>query len=120
MKLVSLEVVGLGPVGWSSGRLEFGRRSTQLFAENGSGKTPMVQAMIFALGYKVDFPNDIREHCDRVILEVAVDEKTYKIQRAVKGSFDVTVEALESSEQSSSVKVNLAGSYFRSGDWKIR
>lgn len=92
MKLVSLEVVGLGPGGWSSGKLVFGRRSTQLFAKNGSGKTPLVQAIVFALGYKVDFRDDIIEHCDRVILEVAVDDKAYRIQRAVKASFDVTVE----------------------------
>lgn len=95
MKLVSLEVVGLGPAGWSSGRLAFGRRSTQLFAENGSGKTPIVQAIVFALGYKVDFRDDIIEHCDRVILEVAVDDRTYRIQRAVKVPFDVTVESAE-------------------------
>lgn len=62
MKLISLEVVGIGPVGWSSGKLVFGRLSTQLFGENGSGKTPMVQAIVFALGCKVDFRDDIVEH----------------------------------------------------------
>lgn len=92
MKLVSLEIVGLGPAGWSSGKLSFGSRSTQLFAENGSGKTPIVQAIVFALGYKIDFRDDIIEHCDRVILEARADDKTYKIQRAVKARFDVTVE----------------------------
>jgi hypothetical protein len=93
MKLLSLHIVGFGPSGWSSEKLLFGNRATQLFAENGSGKTPVVQAIVFALGYKADFRDDIVEHCERVILEVAVDGTQYTIQRSVKGSFWISVES---------------------------
>lgn len=95
MKLLSLEIAGIGASGWSSGRLVFGERATQLFAENGSGKTPVVQSIVFALGYKVDYRDDILERCDRVILEVEAGGKRYVIRRAMKGRFDVTVETEE-------------------------
>lgn len=92
MKLVSLQIIGVGATAWSSNKLYFGKRITQLFGPNGCGKTPVVQSIVFALGYKVEYRDDILERCDYVILEVAVGGREFVIKRSVKGSFDVTVE----------------------------
>ncbi|WP_430391680.1 hypothetical protein [Dyella sp. 20L07] len=92
MKLISLELSGTGLNAWSSGRLTFGERTTQLFGENGCGKTPLVQSIVFAFGYKVEFRDDILEHCDRVVLEVAARGNQFVITRRLGGSFGVIVE----------------------------
>ncbi|MBD7921880.1 AAA family ATPase [Xanthomonas bonasiae] len=92
MKLISLQILGLGTTAWSSNKLNFGKRITQLFGPNGCGKTPIVQSIVFALGYKVEYRDDIIERCDYVILEVLVGGREFAIKRKLKGSFDVTVE----------------------------
>jgi hypothetical protein len=84
--------MGDGAHSWSSGKLAFGSQITQLFGENGCGKTPVVQAIVYALGYKVEFRDDILEHCDRVILAVAARQSEYLITRRMSGAFSVTVE----------------------------
>ena len=61
------------------------------FAKNGSGKTPIVQSIVFALGYKVEFRDDILEHCSNIILEVECSGKLYQIQRALTSRFSVGV-----------------------------
>lgn len=91
MKLIALQIVGDGELAWSSRRLVFGRRVTQLYGDNGSGKTPIVQSIAFALGYKVEYHLDILERVDRVVLEVQVDSNQYIITRRVKSDFDVIV-----------------------------
>ncbi|RMU25494.1 AAA family ATPase [Pseudomonas avellanae] len=50
MKFESLEIIQNNPDGWRSGELEFGEAITQLYAKNGSGKTPLIQAIMFCLG----------------------------------------------------------------------
>lgn len=92
MKLLSLQIVGAGPISWSSQRLIFGPRATQLYGPNGCGKTPIVQAIVFALGYKVEFRDDIRERCDHVALEVLVGDNNLRIKRYLSKGFYVTVE----------------------------
>jgi len=92
MKLVSLQLIGIGATAWSSRKLVFGDRITQLYGPNGSGKTPIVQSIVFALGYKVEFRDDILERCDHVLLEVRVGEREFVIRRGLKGAFHVTVE----------------------------
>lgn len=92
MKLISLELSGDGENAWHSGKLEFGERITQLFGENGCGKTPIVQSIVYALGYKVEFRDDILEHCSRVVLEVAAQERKFVISRMMMGPFAVSVE----------------------------
>lgn len=92
MKLLSLQVGGSSPNSWSSGKLTFGNRVTQLFGSNGCGKTPMVQSIVFALGYKIAYRDDILERCDHVTLEVAARGREYAITRRMSGPFVVTVE----------------------------
>jgi chromosome segregation ATPase len=94
MKLIALQIVGVGELAWSSRRLVFGDRITQLYGDNGSGKTPVVQSIAFALGYNVEYHIDILERADRVVLEVLVDGEPYVITRRIKSSFSVTVEKI--------------------------
>jgi len=89
MRLLSLQILPDGPRGWYSDRLVFGRRATQLFAKNGSGKTPLLRSIIFALGGKVDFRQDVNENCDRVLLEVEFGGRKITLERSYKRSDDI-------------------------------
>lgn len=91
MKLITLEILADGPSGWFSDRLVFGRRVTQLFAANGSGKTPLVKSIVFALGAKVEFRQDVRDRCERVLLEVESGGKNLVFERAYKRPGDIAV-----------------------------
>ncbi|NUA32189.1 ATP-binding protein [Cupriavidus basilensis] len=94
MKLLSLKWVARGVNGWESPLLEFGHRTTSLHAPNGSGKTPVVQAIPFCLGFDTKFQNDIVERCQAVVLTIAHGEEVYAICREL-GDFHVTVEGDE-------------------------
>jgi len=89
MKLLSIEILPDGPNGWFSGRLQFGRRVTQLFAKNGSGKTPLVKSIVFALGAKVEFRQDVKDKCDRVLLEVESGGRRLLLERSYKRPDDM-------------------------------
>lgn len=91
MKLVSLEILPDGPTGWGSGVLEFGDEVTQLFGENGAGKTPVVQSIVFALGYPASFREDIKEHSKCVVLTVVHMNRAYDFRRFFKGPFLIEV-----------------------------
>lgn len=84
MKLLSVEILPDGPNGWFSDRLQFGRRVTQLYARNGSGKTPLVKSIVFALGAKVEFRQDVKDKCDRVLLEVESGGRRLLLERSYK------------------------------------
>lgn len=68
MRLHSLKIEPLGETGWESPLLEFGHRTTLLFAPNGSGKTPLIQALAATLGFPNKFRNEILEKCAAVVL----------------------------------------------------
>lgn len=70
MKFESLEIIQNNPDGWHSGELEFGVAITQLYAKNGSGKTPLIQAMMFCLGLHVQFRDDIVRNCKMARLKL--------------------------------------------------
>lgn len=92
MKLLALRWVARGVNGWESPPLKFGHRTTSLHAPNGSGKTPIVQAIPFCLGFDVRFQNDIVEKCQAVVLTIANADHVYQIRREL-GDFHVTVQA---------------------------
>lgn len=96
MRLVSLKIEGRSPSGWSSDTLYFGERVTQLFGKNGCGKTPLVQSIVYALGYKVDFRDELVAHCESVVLEVASDTRKFSIRRRFHGQFSVSVWEVDS------------------------
>lgn len=91
MKLVSLQIEGLGDSGWSSEKLRFADQLTQIYAENGAGKTPLIKAIVFALGYKAEFPDDILANCDNVSLEVIAADRAFKICRSFQTKFWISV-----------------------------
>lgn len=90
MRLISLKVEARGTNGWESPTLEFGKRITFLFAKNGSGKTPLIQALSFCLGYPVTFRQDINDHCEAVVLTVQIDTETLTFKRVLAKDFQAT------------------------------
>lgn len=86
MRLVSLQIRPRGTNGWGSGRLEFGQEVTQLFGPNGCGKTPLMQAMVYCLGFPCKFRNDIYERCENATLEFELDGSIYFARRTFLSS----------------------------------
>lgn len=83
MRLKSLQIEPLGEAGWESPVLEFGHRTTMLFAPNGSGKTPIIRALASALGFPNKFRNDILEKCKAVVLHAESEGEPLTIRRVV-------------------------------------
>lgn len=81
MKFISLKLTARGINGWESPLLTFGTRTTSLHAPNGSGKTPIVQAIPFCLGFDTRFQNDILEKCQTAILTFEHASHTYSVER---------------------------------------
>ncbi len=81
MKLLSLTVEPLGQTGWGSPVLEFGKRTTLIFAKNGSGKTPIVQSIAASLGYPPKFRDDILGKCSSITLQAESQGKPLVIRR---------------------------------------
>lgn len=50
MKLIELKIHPSGKDGWGSKNLVFASDITQLYGPNGSGKTPVIHSIAFALG----------------------------------------------------------------------
>ena len=95
MKLISLKLNRQGENGWESPLLEFGRRTTSLHGPNGSGKTPLVQAIPYCLGFDIKFQNDIREKCHSATLVIEHNNQFYKFSRDF-GDFRIVTESGES------------------------
>lgn len=91
MKLLSLEIKPNPISGWASPILNFGNDITQLYAKNESGKTPIIQSIIFCLGYPVDFRADIIKHCASANLVVEIEGVEYVFIRRYDSKFDLTV-----------------------------
>ena len=83
MRLKSLRIEPLGEAGWESPLLEFGHRTTMLFAQNGSGKTPIIRALASALGFPNKFRNDILEKCKAVVLHAESEGRPLTIRRVI-------------------------------------
>lgn len=90
MRLVSLQFVPRGVSGWESPLLEFGDRTTSLYARNGSGKTPLIQAIAFCLGFSTSFREDIREHCSSIVLTLSLGEYVLETRRELSKDFHLT------------------------------
>lgn len=93
MKLLSLKLVARGVHGWESPDLTFGARTTSLHAPNGSGKTPLLQAVAYCLGFASQFREDIREKCQAAVLTFEHDQSTYTLRRDLGNDFHIAVQA---------------------------
>jgi len=91
MKLLELKIHSEGAHGWESSRLIFGEKITQLYGPNGSGKTPVIQSIVYALGFPIKFRDDITAHCSLVELKVLFEHIPYTIKRNIGNDFDITV-----------------------------
>jgi AAA domain len=81
MRLKSLKIEARGQNGWESLDLIFGQRTTLIFAPNGSGKTPIMQALASCLGFPSKFREDILEKCSSSTLVLDLDGKNLIIKR---------------------------------------
>jgi coenzyme F420-reducing hydrogenase delta subunit len=81
LKLLSLKIEPLGQNGWESPLLEFGLRTTLIFARNGSGKTPIIQSLAASLGFPPRFRDDIFGKCASVTLHAESNRKSLIIRR---------------------------------------
>lgn len=88
MRLKSLQIEPFGEGGWESPLLEFGDRTTMLFAPNGSGKSPLIRALASALGFPNNFRADILEKCRAVVLCAESEGKPLVIRRTIDATND--------------------------------
>ena len=71
--------------------LVFGKKTTLLYAENGSGKTPILQALAYCLGFPAKFREDILSHCAAACLSLDHAGKTVHIRREFTKDFNATI-----------------------------
>lgn len=95
MQLTTLKILPRGANGWESATLKFGNPLTSLFAPNGSGKTPIVQAIAFCLGFKTKFRDDICEHCEAAVLTFRHDDIEVTVRRDIQSEFHAVLETDE-------------------------
>jgi len=81
LRLRTLKVEPLGQNGWESPLLEFGVRTTLIFAKNGSGKTPIIQSLAGSLGFPSKFRDEIYGKCAAITLEAENDGEMLVIRR---------------------------------------
>jgi len=94
MKLLYVKIEPKDRDGWSSKKLIFGDQITQVFGANGSGKTPIIQMVMFALGYPMKFRDDIYRHCDSVLLVFEVNGEIYSSKRKIQNTFELEIYSL--------------------------
>ena len=94
-RLHSLGFTPRGPSGWTTPFLEFGRIVTLVHGPNGSGKTPILKGIAFALGYPIELPPDVSRQCESVVLTISDGGNPVRIERVICDDFDVRVSAAE-------------------------
>lgn len=91
MSLEALELLPRGQSGWGCGPLSFGRHTTLLLGQNGAGKTPLIKALTYCLGYPIELPPLVREKCSAARLTLREGEVDYRITRQLAPGVDITV-----------------------------
>ncbi len=94
MKLISLKINKRGNSGWESEEIAFGTHVTQVTGENGSGKTPVIQAIVFCLGFPVMFRDDVKANCRSFSLEIEAMNERYLIERAIEADTKIIVSSI--------------------------
>lgn len=107
MRLLTLQLLPRGVTGWGSPLLRFGDRTTSLYAKNGSGKTPVIHALAFCLGYPVSFRKDIRDKCEAAVLTIEQSGKKIVLTRFIGESFAARVSYAD----------EVAADYFSEGEY---
>lgn len=91
MKLISLKINKRNNSGWESEEIAFGVHVTQVTGENGSGKTPIIQAIVFCLGFPVTFRDDVKAQCRSVSLVIEARNEQHLIERGLETETKITV-----------------------------
>ena len=91
MKLISLKINKRGNLGWESDDISFGAHVTQITGENGSGKTPIIQAIVFCLGFPVAFRDDVKAQCRSISLLIEAKNERHLIERVIEADTKITV-----------------------------
>lgn len=99
MKLISLQIFPKGIKGLSSKEFFFADEITQLFGPNGCGKTPLIQAIVFCLGYPSVFRDEIYNRCDFVTLKFKIGVTFYEVSRLFSKDTDITLLESNGSKQ---------------------
>jgi len=99
MKLISFEIIKRGDNGLSFNSTSFGKRITQLLAENETGKTPVIQSIVYSLGVTSKFRNLIQDKCFKTRLKIEHENIIYTIERYFQKEFrtDVTSVGIDES-----------------------
>lgn len=91
MKLISLKINKRGSSGWESEEITFGTHITQVTGENGSGKTPIIQAIVFCLSFPVTFRDDVKTQCSSVSLVIEANQERHLIERSIESDLKIKI-----------------------------
>jgi hypothetical protein len=91
--LDSFTFTSKGDQGWEIVPLDLSAPLTILLGPNGSGKTPILCGIAFALGHPVELPPDIQMHCRSVKLTINEGGARTTIERLISPQFDVRTTA---------------------------
>lgn len=91
MKLISLKINKRVNTGWESEEITFGSHITQITGENGSGKTPIIQAVVFCLGFPITFRDDVKAKCRSISLLVEARGERHLIERVIETDTKITI-----------------------------
>ncbi|MFI5443732.1 hypothetical protein [Polaromonas sp. UC242_47] len=78
--------------------LVFGAEITSLHASNGSGKTPIMQAIAFCLGVPETFREDLASKVRAARLTCSIDERNYVLERSIDKEVYVSVKDSDGKE----------------------
>lgn len=82
MRLKNIKIFPNEAEGLESDLLSFSSNNiTHLYGSNGSGKTPIIQSIVYCLGYPSVFRDDIYQNCDYVVLTVTIQNRELRLKR---------------------------------------
>jgi hypothetical protein len=84
-RLHGLEFLPRGD-GWKAGPFDFGSFLTLVTGENGAGKTPVMKAIVYALGHPLKLTQEVRRYCATIRLTIAVDTRLIGVERTTNDS----------------------------------
>ncbi|MCC7406351.1 MAG: hypothetical protein IT288_18295 [Bdellovibrionales bacterium] len=76
---------------WQSEHIHFSPTFTVFMGDNGTGKTPMLWGMAYALGYPLALAPDIASNVDAAELVLEKNGVDYRFSRRIQDNFSVTV-----------------------------
>ncbi|MFP2896720.1 AAA family ATPase [Corallococcus sp. 4LFB] len=93
-QLLSVEFLPRGRLGWGTRLLDFSKSITLLLGPNGSGKTPIMHGIAYALGGAVSLPPAIRKMCLAIRIDIRDSNNTkHEITRSIEDNFQASVKS---------------------------